>query len=83
MKYLLTMLFSIAAILGGHANASSTKPPVWMTTPCAYEDSSNCFWDAGAAGDQHGHSFYSIRVGDQDCIVFWDNRYARRHNHCI
>lgn len=57
--------------------------PVWMTTPCAQEDSSNCYWDAGAAGDHRGHSFYSIRVGDRDCLIYWEDRYAKHHNRCI
>lgn len=27
---------------------------------CEYEDSSNCYWDAGARGNGQGQSFYDI-----------------------
>lgn len=30
-----------------------------LTTPCATEDSSNCYWDA-ARGNGTGHSFVDI-----------------------
>lgn len=57
--------------------------PRWMLVPCKYEDSMNCYYDARTNGHEPtGHSHYSIRVGDQDCIVFWQNRYARKHNRC-
>jgi hypothetical protein len=54
----------------------------WMTTPCALEDSPNCFWDASEAGNGKGHSFYSIRIGRQDCIRYWNARYNRKHGAC-
>jgi hypothetical protein len=50
---------------------------------CAQEDSVNCFWNARRQGNGHGHSFYSIRVGDQVCVIYWNRAYNRRHGHCI
>lgn len=77
-------IFAGMGIAVNHATADASTPkPIWMTTPCQYEDSSNCYWDAGKAGDRAGHSFYSIRVGDKDCIAYWENRYAKHHNYCI
>lgn len=59
------------------------NPPRWMTSPCKYEDSRNCFWNAETAGNGSGHSFYSIAVGKKDCVIYWNNRYAKRHNYCV
>lgn len=51
---------------------------------CAEEDSINCYWDATRTGPHFpGHSFYSIRVGHRDCIVFWNSKYNRKHGHCF
>lgn len=51
--------------------------------PCLEEDSINCYWNARSQGNGQGHSFYSIRVGGRDCIIYWDRHYNRRHGHCI
>lgn len=60
--------------------------PKWMTRPCAEEDSVNCYWDAQAMGNGHGHSFYIRRMpGDitgLTCIVYVKPRDARRWDHC-
>jgi hypothetical protein len=31
-----------------------------LTTPCAVEDSNNCYWDASTRGNQQGYSFVTI-----------------------
>lgn len=54
----------------------------FMTTPCAMEDSINCYWDASVRGNGQGHSFYSIRVGNMNCIKYWASRYDRTHGKC-
>lgn len=47
--------------------------PVWMTTPCEYEDSSDCYWDAGTSGNGVGDSFYAVRTEPGVvCIRYWD-----------
>jgi hypothetical protein len=53
-----------------------------VTTPCAQEDSINCFWDAGNAGNGVGHSFYSVRVGNKMCTIYTDRAYNRRMGSC-
>ena len=40
--------------------------------PCRYEDSVNCYWDARLRGNGLGHSFYSVRIGADDCLIYWD-----------
>ena len=62
--------------------AAEAPSPVWLTRPCAYEDSVNCYWDAGDTGNGGGHSFFAVRVRDQVCVLYGDDRYARRHNRC-
>jgi hypothetical protein len=92
------MLTAIALTVTGTATATDTHPaPVLhgairhaVTTPCPYEDSMNCYWDAGTAGNGRGHSFYSIRIGRmtqhgvrvQDCITYWDRAYNRKYGQC-
>jgi hypothetical protein len=79
----LTIILGLGAAVQSHADASGDDMPKWTQTPCKVEDSSNCFWDSGERGNHSGHSFFSIRVEGKDCIVYWDDRYARHHNHCI
>lgn len=31
-----------------------------LTTPCQYEDSNNCYWDAQSNGNGQGSSFITI-----------------------
>lgn len=33
----------------------------WRFTPCRYEDSNNCFWDAQNRGNGIGNSFVALR----------------------
>lgn len=33
----------------------------YVATPCKYEDSRNCFWDAGNFGNRIGYSFLDLR----------------------
>jgi hypothetical protein len=70
-----------AVLLAGSAVAEAPSPR-WLTRPCAYEDSVNCYWDAGDTGNGGGHSFFAVRVRDQVCVLYGEDRYARRHNHC-
>jgi hypothetical protein len=81
---------ALATLAGGlslgwahEASAQGDDMPKWSQTPCEYEDSTNCFWDAGEQGNSKGHSFFAIKVGDSTCLAFWDDRYARHHNRCI
>lgn len=73
--------------VSGMAVAASTQnpenPPRWMSSPCKYEDSSNCFWDATIQGNGTGRSFYSIKVGKKDCVVYWHNKFAKKNNYCV
>lgn len=68
------------------AQAPDMPTPKWMTTPCAYEDSPNCFWNAEVAGNGDGHSFYSIqaKVGRRwmQCTIYAQTRYGAKHNYC-
>lgn len=43
------------------------------TTPCKFEDSTNCFWDAGTQGNGHGHSFWTDRDGH---VSYLDPRFG-------
>lgn len=54
----------------------------FTTKPCAKPTSVDCYWDAIGRTGQWGHSYWSIRVGRQVCIKFWDARYDRKHGHC-
>lgn len=49
---------------------------------CPEEDSINCFWNARSAGNGRGHSFYSVRVGHRDCVIYWNEKYNRHHGRC-
>lgn len=44
------------------------------TKPCKYEDSKNCFWDAGQRGDGKGHSFW---VGRNNKVHYLDPTFRR------
>jgi hypothetical protein len=84
MLVAVAILASLGAAVHSHDANASTPTPKWMSTPCPTEDSSNCYWDAGEAGNGRGHSFYAIRMANGDtCLAYWESRYARHHNHCI
>ena len=50
---------------------------------CAEEDSINCYWNARKQGNGRGHSFYSVRVGGAQCIIYWNEAYNRQNGHCL
>lgn len=82
------MVTSLLLMIAGASTASAPAPVlhgalrIAVSTPCPEEDSVNCYWDAGTAGNGRGHSFYSIRVGARDCVIYWDRAYNRSHGHC-
>lgn len=82
---------------GAHAGTARPAPVLHgvialaVTTPCADEDSINCYWDAHLQGNGYGHSFYSVRVGGltptghrirRDCIIYWDRSYNATYGQC-
>ncbi|MFT3872640.1 MAG: hypothetical protein QM714_08335 [Nocardioides sp.] len=79
-----------ALILGGTAVISAgvapepnpPRTPWWMRTPCAYEDSANCYWNAGEQGDGQGHSFYVRKFPHRTCWMYVQRAYAKKHDHC-
>jgi len=63
------------------SSPTNLPTPKWMTTPCEYEDSPNCYWDGG------NHSFYSVLIRTPKghtkmCTIYMKDRYAKKHNHC-
>jgi hypothetical protein len=57
----------------------------WMRTPCEYEDSVNCYWDAGTMGNKKGHSFYVRYLpgkAHMTCVFYTQRYYAKRHDYC-
>jgi hypothetical protein len=54
----------------------------YLTTPCQYEDSVGCYWDARTMGNGEGHSFYAIPIGHKVCIQYWNRKYNRHHGSC-
>jgi len=57
--------------------------PVWMTTACEYEDSTDCFWNARVRGNGEGHSYYAVQMKHRVCILFWQRAYAAKHDRCF
>lgn len=46
-----------------------------LSTPCEYEDSNNCYWDATTAGiNGIGHSFTATESNGVACVNYWDPR---------
>lgn len=82
---LIAALFTLnmGVALASTADTNSTPTPRFMRVACAQEDSSNCYWNAGESGNGEGHSFFSIRVGDKDCIRYWDAKFNRKHGFCV
>lgn len=81
-KFLVGTVLGFALALSPVATAQAPDAPRWQTRPCKYEDSVNCYWDAQARGNGEGHSFYSVRVGKKVCHLYWQKKYAKRHNYC-
>ncbi len=58
--------------------------PFWFRTPCAVEDSVNCYWDAGRRGNKRGRSFYIRDLrGPLTCLFYVDRKYAWKHDSCF
>lgn len=53
----------------------------WMTTPCAAEDSSNCYWDAGSTHNGHGHSWYAVCIDHHRVVIYWQHKYNLKHGY--
>lgn len=80
---------TVGLILGTAAAFGAVTQPVLkgpvehaVTHTCAEEDSTGCYWNAQVQGDGLGHSFYSIRVGNKQCVVYWDGDYNLANGHC-
>lgn len=74
------------ATAGAAATPTKSARPVWMQTPCEYEDSVNCFWDAGQMGNGRGHSFVVRQVPGSArmvCVFYVQTGYARTHDYCV
>lgn len=72
--------------MGVQAQAAPAGEPQlaqWMTRPCPYEDSANCFWDAGSMGDGAGHSFFAHKIHGDLCVVYSQHYYAVKHDWCL
>ena len=67
-------MFNLPAC-ASETGAVSSLLPAWLTTPCAEEDSTDCYWDAQSAGNGEGESFYaiSLRRGSV-CVIYWHDR---------
>jgi len=61
-----------AALCAVLLSAAAGSLAAVMSTPCATEDSANCYWDAQSRGNGRGHSFISLRLTDgaEPYIVF-------------
>ncbi len=58
--------------------------PFWFRTPCYYEDSVNCYWDAGRRGNGVGQSFYIRDMpGPTTCLFYVNRKYAKKHDSCF
>lgn len=81
-KFLVGTVLGFALALSPVAAGQAPDGPRWQTRPCKEEDSNNCYWNAQTQGDGMGHSFYAVRVGKKVCVLYWQTKYARNHNHC-
>lgn len=53
-------------------------------TPCAYEDSVNCWWDSGSRGNHRGHSFVALgHRGTQVTLMYLERGYALLHDRVV
>jgi hypothetical protein len=90
MRRTLTTLAAAAIIATGGgiaANAHQGEGPhrhaTIPTTPCKYEDSVNCFWDAGSMGNKSGHSFWVIERADGSvCLRYLRPKINREQGRC-
>jgi hypothetical protein len=80
-----TTIFTLAAgLLTGltipvvaSASTSSLPLPASVSHPCKEEDSVNCYWNAGSAGNHQGHSFITRQMPKQGkqkrgtiCVIY-------------
>lgn len=94
---IVTVVAALVVVLGASAFAAPPKPAThahiqkgqptafWMRTPCEYEDSVNCYWDAGGSGNHKGHSFYVRYVPGKAhmvCVFYTQAKFARWHDYC-
>lgn len=57
------------------------RVPAYIRTPCPYQDSVNCYWNAATRGNGLGHSYYAIRVGRSGVLVrYWNRSYGKTHD---
>lgn len=89
MRKTLTTLAAAAILASGggiaaHAQGGDdgVRHAVIPTRPCKYEDSVNCYWDAGMIGNGKGYSYWSVIRGDKVCIHYLNARMNRRHGGC-
>lgn len=80
-----------AALLSTGVGVATAAPtadhpmPKWTNTPCEYEDSVNCYWDAGSMGNGSGHSFIVRQVPGKAhmvCVFYTQRKFARHHDYC-
>lgn len=69
-----------------HPHIQKDQPTAyWMRTPCEYEDSVNCYWDAGSQGNKKGHSFY-VRYfpgsAHMVCVTYAQRWFAKKNDYC-
>lgn len=90
MRRTLTTLAAAAIIATGggiaadaHQAETRHRDVAIPTTPCKYEDSVNCYWDAGSMGNGSGHSFWVIeQASGKVCIRYLNPRVNRRQGEC-
>ena len=73
----ITAAVAIIIALGATSASATAGPP-----PCEYEDSNNCFWDAGESGNGEGHSFYASERDGKVCVYYAEPSYAKAHDYC-
>jgi hypothetical protein len=80
----LAFVLSLLALSVPAAASPPTDLPWWTRRPCPVEDSTNCYWDAGA-GNGTGHSFMVRKFPDGGpvCLMYVERRYARHHDRCL
>lgn len=83
----------LASSFAGYSASTDAPTPVpsqklWeQKTPCAYEDSVNCYWNAGEMGNGHGHSFVVRWMPGPKgerlvCVLYNERKFARHHDYC-
>ncbi len=88
MRKILTVIIAMLALSGvqvAHAAPAGDPPrPRWAERPCEYEDSVNCYWDAGDQGFKGGYSFIVRQIPRTGvvCVFYVDPTYARKHDRC-